>query len=269
MSSSPEMTAARAGIALIAAAFVFAAAPAHAGDAGTPASAPSYKGIVPEKILKVWKDEGTGNGALEKYKPATGVNHYRIGTVPTAEQIAGWTIAVPPDGANLPPGKGTPAEGEKIYSMDCAMCHGGFGEGANAYPALVGGIGSLASAAPQKTVGSYWPYATTLWDYINRAMPFFAPHTLKPDQVYALTAFILNMNDIVKSDFVADAKTVPQVKMPNRNSFNWKDPRPLTHNKACMKNCTSPSSVKITSNAATMGLTPRMTGPVDDMKNGK
>lgn len=269
MSSSRKMRYARPALALVFVAAAFAAMPAHAGngtDSGVPAS---YKGIVSAKTLKVWQEEGTGNGALAHYKPATPPGHYGIGSSPTKEQIAGWTIAVPPDGANLPPGKGTVSQGEKIYSTNCAMCHGGFGEGAHGYPALVGGVGSLASAAPEKTVGSYWPYATTLWDYINRAMPFYAPHTLKPDEVYALTAFLLNMNDIVKGDFVADAGTVPKVKMPNRDSFNWKDPRPVTHNTACMKDCVPPSAVKITSNAATMGLTPRMTGPVDDMKNGK
>lgn len=269
MSSSRKMHLVCRGFALLVAGFAFATAPAAAGDAAGTGAAPSYKGIVPAKTLKVWRQEGTGNGALAKYQPATPPGHYRIGTTPSAAQIAGWTIAVPPDGANLPPGKGSVAEGGKIYSTHCAMCHGGFGEGANSYPALAGGIGSLASAAPQKTVGSYWPYATTLWDYINRAMPFYAPHTLKPDEVYALTAFILNLNNIVRNDFVADAKTVPLIKMPNRDSFNWKDPRPGTHNTACMKNCVPASSVRITSDATTMDLTPRMTGPVDDMKGNK
>ena len=235
---------------------------ARAGNA----PAPSYQGIVPAATLKVWRDLGTGDGALTRYKPATPPGHYGIGTAPTTQQIAGWTIAVPPDGANLPPGSGTVAAGEKLFSTDCAMCHGGFGEGAHGYPALAGGVGSLAGSEPQKTVGSYWPYATTLWDYINRAMPFYAPHTLKPDQVYALTAYILNLNGIVKGKFVADAQSVPRVKMPNRDSFNWKDPRPVTHNTACMKDCVPAGSVKITSSAAKMGLTPRTTGPVDNMK---
>ncbi|HEX7389484.1 MAG TPA: cytochrome c [Acidiphilium sp.] len=217
----------------------------------------------------VWKAEGAGNGSLAKYKPATPPGDYGLGTTPTAAQIADWTIAIPPDGAGLPPGQGSVAQGETIYATDCAMCHGTFGEGANGYPQLAGGEGSLGTPAQVKTVGSYWPYATTVWDYINRAMPFFAPHTLKPDQVYALTAFLLNMNGIVPSDFVADAKSVPAVKMPNRDGFDWKDPRPVTHNTACMTNCADPASIKILSNAATMNLTPRLTGPVDHMTQGK
>ncbi len=118
------------------------------------------------------------------------------------------------------------------------------------YPKLAGGVGSLATVAPAETVGSYWPYATTLFDFINRAMPFYAPHSLTPDQVYAVTAFLLNLNEIVPDDFVADAKTVPAVKMPNRDGFIWKDPRPLTHDTECMTNCTDPARLRITSNAA-------------------
>jgi cytochrome c len=255
----------------------FALTGAQAGAAQTPPpgsphdgnAAKNYAGIVSKKNLQIWRTEGDGDGKLAQYEPATKPGYYGIGAAPSAAQIAGWTIAVPPSGAGLPAGSGTAAAGATIYASHCAMCHGGFGEGAHSYPALVGGVGSLGGSSPQKTVGSYWPYATTVWDYINRAMPFYAPHTLKPDEVYALTAYILNMNGVTKSNWVADAKSVPMVKMPNRNAFNWKDPRPVTHNIACMKNCISPSSVKITSNAVTMNLTPRMTGPVDHMKAGQ
>lgn len=239
------------------------------GAAKGAAKTGKFKGISQQQDRKVWNEEGTGNGRLSQYKPAHQPGYYGIGTTPTKAQIDGWTIAVPPDGAHLPPGKGTVAQGETIYGSSCAMCHGTFGEGKNGYPQLVGGVGSLGSASPVKTVGSYWPYATTVWDYINRAMPFFAPHTLKPDEVYALTAYILNMNGIVHSSFVADAKSIPAVKMPNRDGFDWKDPRPVTHNTECMTNCANPASIKITSNAVTMNLTPRMTGPVDHMKKGK
>lgn len=215
---------------------------------------------------KVWDQEGSGGGKLEHHNLHLKPGYYGIGSTPTKAQIAGWTIGISPDGEFLPAGRGTVAQGETIYSTNCAMCHGTFGQGKNGYPQLAGGVGSLASSSPAKTVGSYWPYATTVWDYINRAMPFYAPHTLKPDQVYALTAYLLNMNGIVHSGFVADAKTIPGVQMPNRDGFDWKDPRPVTHNTACMTNCASTASIKITSNAVTMNLTPRLTGPVDHMK---
>ena len=247
---------------------------APAPGSAVAASGYAWSKIVPQKDLDVWQAEGTGNGGLAQYEPGhhklghpTG--YYGIGSTPTSAQIAGWHIAIPPTGANLPPGKGTVAEGGKVFAAECAMCHGTFGEGTNGYPALVGGVGSLASGSPEKTVGSYWPYATTVYDYINRAMPFFAPHTLKPDQVYSLVAWLLNMNEIVKSDWVADAKTLPLVKMPNRDHWNWKDPRPATQNKACMTNCANPKDIKITSDASTMDLTPRLTGPLDRMKGGK
>lgn len=226
-------------------------------------------GIVSKTDLQVWRAEGDGNGRLGRYKPARRPGYYGIGTVPSAAQIAGWTIAVPPGGADLPSGSGTAAAGAAVYASDCAMCHGAFGEGAHDYPALAGGVGSLGGSSPERTVGSYWPYATTVWDYINRAMPFYAPHTLKPDQVYALTAYILNMNGVTRSDWVADAASVPLVRMPNRDGFDWSDPRPVTHNTACMEACVRPSSIRITSSAVTMHLTPRMTGPVDHMKSGQ
>ncbi len=191
---------------------------------------------------------------------------YGLGTTPTKAEIAGWSIAVPPSGANMPPGHGSVSQGSDLFGSVCAVCHGAFGEGVADYPRLAGGVGSLTTVAPAETVGSYWPYATTLFDYINRAMPFYAPHSLTPDQVYAVTAFILNLNGIVPDNFVADAKTVPAVKMPNRHGFIWKDPRPLTHATECMANCVDPANLKITSNAKGDHLTPRTTGPVDDMK---
>ena len=266
MSSFPETCLAALGAAALGLGLAHAATPP---PPAANASGYAWSKIVPKKDLQVWAAEGSGNGAVAKYKPAHPPGYYAIGKTPTKAQIAGWHIAIPPNGANLPPGKGTVAEGGKVFATECAMCHGSFGEGKNGYPQLVGGVGSLASNAPEKTVGSYWPYATTVYDYINRAMPFFAPHTLKPDQVYSLVAWLLNMNEIVKSDWVADAKTLPLVKMPNRDHWNWKDPRPVTQNKACMTNCANPKDIKITSDASTMDLTPRLTGPLDRMKGGK
>jgi S-disulfanyl-L-cysteine oxidoreductase SoxD len=190
--------------------------------------------------------------------------HYGYGRAPTAAEIAGWAISVRPDGQGLPPGQGNVNDGANIYADQCAACHGTFGEGEGRFPKLSGG--SLKGDRPEPTVGSYWPFATTLWDYINSAMPFPSPHVLSADQVYAMTAYILNLNSLVGNDFVANRETLPKVKMPNHDHFIWKDPRPDTNNKECMKNCIDPTKVKIESTAEGKGLTPRTTGPLDEMK---
>ena len=187
---------------------------------------------------------------------------YGFGTTPTKAQIDGWAIAVRPDGQGLPQGSGSVADGDELYANVCASCHGTFGEGAGRYPRIAG-QGKLTGERPEETVGSFWPYATTLFDYINRAMPFPSPHVLPPDQVYALTAYVLNLNGLVDDNFVADAKSLPLVKMPNRDGFSWKDPRPDTHDVACMTNCRTQSDVQVTSTAEGKPLTPRTTGPLD------
>ena len=149
---------------------------------------------------------------------------YGLGRAPKPDEIRAWDLAIAPDGKELPAGSGTAAEGAKLYAAQCAGCHGKTGkEGPN--DVLVGGQGTQNTTKPVKTVGSYWPYATTVWDYINRAMPFNKPGSLKPDEVYALTAYLLSLNGVIKSDEVMNAKTLPQVKMPNRNGF-INDPRP-------------------------------------------
>ena len=132
--------------------------------------------------------------------------------------LAAWDIAIGPDGSNLPPGGATAADGRELYIMQCASCHGMDGEGGVA-DRLAGGIGSLAGDAPVKTVGSYWPYATTLFDYIRRSMPLNEPQTLTDDQVYALSAVILAMNGLIEEDFELNAETLPAIEMPNRDGF--------------------------------------------------
>lgn len=194
--------------------------------------------------------------------------HYGFGEKPTTEQIVGWNIDVRgEDGAGLPPGNGTVARGGEVYAGQCASCHGTFGEGEGRLPRLAGGAGTLRAERPELTVGSYWPFAPTLWDYINRAMPIAAPHTLSADDVYALTAYILHLNDIVGSEFVADRNSLPKVKMPNRDGFVWTDPRPDTATKPCMSGCANPADVRITSTAEGKNLTPRSTGPLDAMSS--
>jgi S-disulfanyl-L-cysteine oxidoreductase SoxD len=211
-------------------------------------------------LLAVMVAAGAPAYANEAHPPG----YYGYGRAPTPAEVQGWAIAVRPDGQGLPPGKGSVNEGADMFADQCAACHGTFGEGEGRYPKLSGG--SLKGERPEPTVGSYWPYATTLWDYINRAMPFPAPHSLTTDQVYAMTAYILNLNNIVPGDFVADRNTLPKVKMPNHDAFIWKDPRPDTASKACMANCFDPSKVRIESTAEGKDLTPRTTGPLDDMQ---
>jgi len=195
---------------------------------------------------------------------AAEAGHFGYGTTPTAEQIAGWDIdARGEDGVGLPPGKGDVATGEKVFAEQCAACHGTFGEGEGRFPKLAGGQGTLKDDRPELTVGSYWPFAPTLWDYINRAMPMPTPHTLSADDVYALTAYILNLNNIVPNEFVADRDSLPKVRMPNRDNFIWTDPRPDTAAQPCMSACRDPAAVSISSTAEGRDLTPRTTGPLD------
>lgn len=138
----------------------------------------------------------------------------------TVEEIKSLDITVFPDGKGLPPGKGTAVAGREIYKAKCAECHNEKGEGRDQqYPRLVGGAGTLTSSKPIKTVGSYWPYATTVWDTIYRAMPYETPRTLKPEEVYAVTALLLHWNGIITETFELNENTLPQVKMPNRDGF--------------------------------------------------
>ncbi|MDI1261932.1 MAG: cytochrome c [bacterium] len=198
---------------------------------------------------------------------AADAGHFGYGTPATPAQIAGWDIDVRgEDGMGLPEGKGTVERGADVYAEQCAACHGTFGEGEGRFPKLVGGVGTLRDERPEPTVGSYWPFAPTLWDYINRAMPMPSPHTLSADDVYALTAYILHLNDLVPDAFVADRKSLPDVKMRNRNNFIWTDPRPDTMAKPCMNACVDAAGVRISSTAEGKSLTPRTTGPLDTMQ---
>ncbi len=166
---------------------------------------------------------------------------YGLGRPATPQEIAGWDIDVTPDGAGLPKGNGSVALGKMVYDDKCGGCHGTNGEGAawdgKAIDRLAGGQGTLSTATPVKTVGSYWPYATTLYSYIYATMPFPAPQSLSPDEVYAVTAYVLYLNGIVGKDAVMNAKTLPKAAMPNRKNFLSPDPRPDVKNTACEKDC--------------------------------
>ncbi|WP_316233702.1 cytochrome c [Bradyrhizobium sp. SZCCHNPS2010] len=149
---------------------------------------------------------------------------YNLGRPVTGDDIAAWNIDVSGDGAGLPAGRGSVAEGRALFAEACSACHGDKGQG-SAADVLVGGRGTLATAKPIKTIGSFWPYAPTIFDYVNRAMPFNAPQSLTPDQVYSVTAYLLFLNGIVPEDTTLDAASLAKVEMPNRNGFT-RDPRP-------------------------------------------
>jgi S-disulfanyl-L-cysteine oxidoreductase SoxD len=153
--------------------------------------------------------------------PPESTSRPALGRAATAQEAAAWDISIPPSGAGLPAGSGTPKQGEAVYIAKCLACHGEKGAGKPADP-LVGGVGSLASANPVRTVGSFWPYATTLFDYTRRAMPVDNPLSLSNDEVYAVTAYLLYLNGIIGENAVMDSRTLPQVKMPNREGFvDW------------------------------------------------
>lgn len=151
-------------------------------------------------------------------------HHYGIGRSATDQEVQAWNIDVAPTGEGLPAGQGTTKQGAAIFATRCASCHGPTGQ-EGPMDRLVGGTGTLASHKPIKTIGSYWPYATTLYDYVHRAMPFPAPQSLSPDEVYSVVAWLLYRNGVITEDFVLDAQSLPGISMPNRQGFVL-DPRP-------------------------------------------
>jgi S-disulfanyl-L-cysteine oxidoreductase SoxD len=146
---------------------------------------------------------------------------YGVGRPPAPEEIRAMDLSILPDGTGLPEGRGTAVEGREVYARRCARCHGPKGEGGDEpkQSPLVGGRGSLKTPKPLKTVGSYWPYAPSVWDYVNRAMPLDRPGTLTHNQVYSLVAFIFSMNGLIGENDVLDAKTLSKIRMPNRDGF--------------------------------------------------
>src|ERR1700726_1165769 len=173
--------------------------------------------------------------ALYCATPAHAQSPYGIGRSATPAEIAGWNIDIDRDGNNLPAGSGRVSRGHEVFDQQCASCHGAKGEG-GVGDRLVGGQGTLVTPKPVRTVGSFWPYAPTLFDYIRRAMPQNAPQSLSNEDVYAVSAYILNLNGLLAADATLDAKTLSAIKMPNRNMF-VSDPRPDVKNPACMSGC--------------------------------
>lgn len=190
--------------------------------------------------------------------PASATEPRELGRAPTEAEIAAWDIDIRPDGQGLPEGAMSVADGEAVFAEKCAVCHGDFAEGVGRWPVLAGGRGTLTKARPVKTVGSYWPYLSTVWDYVNRAMPFGANLTLTPDEVYGVTAYILYMNDVVTdADFVLSRETLTGIELPNEDGF-VDDPRPDTpvyqNAPACMENCKD--AVEVTMHATVLDVTP-------------
>jgi mono/diheme cytochrome c family protein len=173
--------------------------------------------------------------ALAGATAARAESPYGIGRAATPAEIAGWNIDIDRYGNNLPPGSGSVSHGHEVFDQQCAACHGARGEG-GVGDRLAGGEGTLASPKPVRTVGSYWPYAPTLFDYIRRAMPQNAPQSLSNDDVYAVSAYVLNLNGLLPADATLDAKSLSAIKMPNRDKFVG-DPRPDVTNPECMRDC--------------------------------
>ncbi len=182
------------------------------------------------------------------YSQATfgGDRQYNLGTIALESEIAGWDIDVRPDGLGAPIGTGNAFDGEGVYSEKCAACHGDFGEGIDRWPELVGGEGTLNTHDPIKTTGSYWPYASTMFDYIYRAMPFGEAQSLTFDETYQIVAYLLYMSDIIDEDFELSYLNIGDIIMPNKDGFFLPDPRPDTDSsikEPCMQSCSVYDSI--------------------------
>ncbi|MFT5650764.1 MAG: cytochrome c [Yoonia sp.] len=194
--------------------------------------------------------------AVQIQAPAGG---FGLGRDALIDEVAAWDIDVRPDGKGLPVGSGDVWTGEEVFVEKCSACHGDFGEAVGRWPVLAGGIDTLTDDDPVKTIGSYWPYLSTVYDYINRAMPFGEAQSLEPDEIYAITAYLLYVNDLADDDFVLSNETFTDVVMPNQDNF-FLDDRATTElimfsGEACMENCKD--SVEITMHASILDVTPQ------------
>ena len=180
-----------------------------------------------------------------------------LGRPATDNEVASWDIDIRPDGKGLPVGSGSVIIGEELYTDNCASCHGDFGEGIDRWPELAGGFDTLDSEDPVKTVGSYWPYLSTVWDYVHRAMPFGNAQSLSNDEVYSITAYIMYLNDLVDEDFELSNSNFEEVRLPNEQNFyqdNREDLENVIYNKRCMKDCKKEAN--ITKRAVVLDVTP-------------
>ncbi|GAB4372781.1 MAG: hypothetical protein Kow00114_34440 [Kiloniellaceae bacterium] len=236
--------------------FSAGAQPAAAAPAATPAAEPAQ----PTQQATATQAGVVAAPADAKDAPLPTHGVFHLGRAATPEEIAAWNIDVRPDGAGLPEGRGTVAEGEVLYADQCAVCHGDFGEGRDRWPVLAGGQDTLTADRPVKTIGSYWPYLSTVYDYVRRAMPFGNARSLSDDDVYAITAYLLYLNDIVTDeDFELSKENFTSVRLPNEENFFMDDREEEAHYAAktepCMTEC-KPGPVKITKRAAVLDVTP-------------
>ena len=183
---------------------------------------------------------------------------FGLGSEASPEEVSAWDIDVRPDGQGLPKGAGTVAQGEILYQERCAACHGEFGEGAGRWPVLAGGYETLDTEDPVKTIGSYWPYLSTVYDYIRRAMPFGDAQSLAADEIYAITAYLLYLNDVVEDEeFELSKQNFTSIKLVNQDNF-VQDARPdtptLKQHEPCMTDCKA--EVVVTKRARILDVTP-------------
>jgi cytochrome c len=231
-----------------------------AADAGEAPSEPQEKKTEAAPVKPVAQQPAP---AAEAAAPSGGEGageHFHLGRVATADEVAAWDIDVRPDGLGLPDGHGTAAEGEKIFDENCASCHGDFGEAVGRWPVLAGGQDTLKDDRPVKTVGSYWPYLSTVYDYIRRAMPFGNARSLSDNDVYALTAYVLYLNDIVTDeDFELSKSNFATIRLPNQDNFiednREQEPEYADKGDPCMKDCIE-GAARIVMHAEVLDVTP-------------
>ncbi|GGH61322.1 c-type cytochrome [Frigidibacter albus] len=184
-----------------------------------------------------------------------------IGRAALPEEVAAWDHDVRPDGLGLPEGSGDVLTGEELFSESCAVCHGEFAEGVDNWPELAGGLGTLDREDPVKTVGSFWPFLSTTWDYVHRSMPYGNAQSLSDDEVYAILAYILYSNDLVDDDFVLSKASFAEVELPNAGGFILDDrdstELPVFIREPCMTDCKA--TVEITAHATVLDVTPNDT----------
>ncbi|WP_101065339.1 c-type cytochrome [Roseovarius salinarum] len=210
-------------------------------------------------------------GTVAHAEPAASDGPYGLGREALPEEIAAWNHEVMPDGTGLPEGAGSVEEGEMLFSEKCAVCHGDFAEGVGNWPPLAGGEDTLADKDPVKTVGSYWPYLSTAWDYVHRSMPYGNAQTLSDDEVYAIVAYILYSNYLVEYDFTLTKDNFLDVEMPNADGFIVDDREetefPTFTQEPCMSDCKD--EVEITMRAAVLDVTPEEESEGEDQASAE